>query len=536
MIKVNQLKLPIEHSESALEHKLLKTLHISGEQLISYTILKQSIDSRKKNELYYVYVVSVELQKEKAFLSYNKNPNIVPFTPIKYTFPAEGTLTLKDAPVIIGSGPAGLFCGYELALHGYKPVIIERGMDVEHRTVEVEKFWQTGVLNTKTNVQFGEGGAGTFSDGKLNTLVKDVAGRNREVLEIFVKMGAPEDILYINKPHIGTDILKNVVKNLRQEIVRLGGSVCFEEQLTALDIKNQQLTAIELNTKKRKSVQALVLAVGHSARDTFAMLHQAKLDMEAKAFAVGMRVEHPQEMINMQQYKGANSKMLPAASYKLTANTQGGRGVYSFCMCPGGYVVNASSEEDMLAVNGMSYHDRAGANANSAIIVSVTPEDYQAKGPLSGIVFQRELEHKAYMLGQGAIPQQLYGDFKDNKASSSYGDYESTTKGAHCFANLRTLFPKQINEAFIEGMEHFSRYIKNYNRSDAILSGVESRTSSPVRITRDENYESNIKGIYPCGEGAGYAGGIMSAAMDGLKVAETIAAKYHSMEGSNEVE
>lgn len=532
MIKVNQLKLSIEHSQEDFEHKLIKTLRIPKEQLISYRISKQSIDSRRKNELSFVYAVEVVLSNEESYLSRNKNPNIIAYQPKEYLFPKEGEAVLQEAPIVVGSGPAGLFAAYELALHGYKPLLLERGADVDKRTDAVEQFWENGQLDTKTNVQFGEGGAGTFSDGKLNTLVKDPLGRNREVLEIFVRMGAPEDILYINKPHIGTDILKNVVKNLRQEIIRLGGTVCFEHQLTGLTITDNRITGIEINGTTHRPAQTLVLAVGHSARDTFALLYEAKLAMEAKAFAVGMRVEHPQRMINNQQYNGQTNRLLPAASYKLTANLPNGRGVYSFCMCPGGYVVNASSEEGMLAVNGMSYHDRAGANANSAIIVSVTPEDYGSDGPLAGITFQRKLEQAAYRIGKGAIPQQLYGDFKVNRVSTAYGAFASTTKGAHCFANLRDIFPEAVSDAFIEGMESFSRYIKNYNRADAILSGVESRTSSPVRIVRDEYFESNIAGIYPCGEGAGYAGGIMSAAMDGLKVAEAIARKYHSMEGS----
>lgn len=529
MIRVNQLKLPIEHSEEMLRRQIIKTLRLKNEKdLIHYQIRKQSIDARKKNELSFVYTVDVEVKQGDTILHKNKNANIIKAKDIHYHFPAAGEKQLSHRPVIVGSGPAGMFCAYELAKHGYCPIILERGSSVEERTAEVERFWKDGILNPKTNVQFGEGGAGTFSDGKLNTLVKDVAGRNREVLEIFVKMGAPEEILYINKPHIGTDILKTVVKNIRLEIERMGGTYCFFSQLTDITLngKKDKVEAIRINSEKETATDVLVLAIGHSARDTFPMLQEAGLKMEAKAFAVGFRVEHPQTMIDACQYNGHKNALLPAASYKLTANLENHRGVYSFCMCPGGYVVNASSEEGMLAVNGMSYHARAGQNANSAIIVSVRPDDFEGDGPLAGIAFQRKLEKNAYRIGNGAIPQQLYGDFKENRISTGYGDFESTTKGAHIFANLREIFPKELATSFQAGMEFFPKYIPDYNREDAILSGVESRTSSPVRITRNESFESNIAGIYPCGEGAGYAGGIMSAAMDGLKVAEAIAGKY----------
>lgn len=536
MIRVNQLKLPIEHTQEELEHKLLKTLHLPKERLLSYRICKKSIDARKKQEIAFVYAIDVQIQKEEAFLNRNKNKNIMKSKEKPYHFPKPGSHKLTYRPVVVGSGPAGLFCAYELALHGYCPIVVERGMDVDRRTQVVKRFWAGESLNKDTNVQFGEGGAGTFSDGKLNTLVHDVEGRNRAVLELMVQMGAKEDILYWNKPHIGTDILKEVVKNIRTETQRLGGTYYFEHQLTDITIENGKIVSVTLNQKEVIPTDVLVLAIGHSARDTFALLQECGVAMEAKSFAVGMRVEHPQAMIDECQYKGNKNSLLPAASYKLTANLANGRGVYSFCMCPGGYVVNASSEQQMLAVNGMSYHARDGRNANSAIIVSVTPQDFGADGPLAGVTFQRELERKAFAAGNGKIPQQLYGDFKENRVSNGYGDYASATKGDTTFANLREIFPKDVAESFIAGMEMFPRYIENYNRYDAILSGVESRTSSPVRIPRDENFESNMAGIYPCGEGAGYAGGIMSAAMDGMKIAEAIARKYQTMEGSKDVE
>lgn len=530
MIRIHQIKLPMEHREEDLRSKVCRMLHISPQELLELHIRKKSIDARRRGELSVVYTVDVKVSHESRLLKKNRSPQIALAQDVRYHFPSPGEHILNTPPVVIGSGPAGMFCAYELALHGYHPIVLERGMDVERRSQAVADFWSGGTLDANTNVQFGEGGAGTFSDGKLNTLVKDTAGRNREVLEILVRLGAPEEILWQNKPHIGTDILKKVVANMRAEITRLGGSYRFSHQVTGLLVENNALQGLvvkTMNATQTIPAEAAVLAIGHSARDTFQMLRKQGIAMEAKSFAVGMRVEHPQSMINACQYQGHSHPALPAASYKLTANLPQGRGVYSFCMCPGGYVVNASSQEGMLAVNGMSYHARDGLNANSAIIVSVTPEDFPGEGPLCGVAFQQELERRAYALGNGSIPQQLYGDYKSDRSSVSYGEFESQTKGACAFANLRELFPASVNEAFIAGMESFPKYIPGYNREDAILSGVESRTSSPVRIHRDENFTSNVAGLYPCGEGAGYAGGIMSAAMDGMKVAEAVAGRYH---------
>lgn len=526
MIRIQQVKVPLKHTQADVVKRACKILRVREEEVLSFKIIRQSIDARKKTELSYVYTIDLQLEQEERLLKKNHLTNVSKAKDVPYLFPSCGQEQLKERPVIIGSGPAGLFCAYALAEHGYQPIVIERGCDVEKRTNDVEAFWKGGSLRKNSNVQFGEGGAGTFSDGKLNTLVKDPAGRNQKVLELFVEAGAPEEILYVNKPHIGTDILKTVVKNLREEIIRMGGSFTFETQLTALTICDDRICEIELNGQEKRPVNVLVLSIGHSARDTFEMLSKTPLIMEAKSFAVGMRVEHPQDMINRQQYHEADMKYLAAASYKVTANLKNGRGVYSFCMCPGGYVVNASSEEGHLAVNGMSYHDRDGNNANSAIIVSVTPKDFPIEGPLGGIAFQRDLEERAYQVANGKIPQQLFSDFENDQQTVSYGAFESTTKGASEFANLRQIFPKEITESFIQGMHCFAKYIPDYDRKDSILSGVESRTSSPVRITRNEAFMSNIEGIYPCGEGAGYAGGIMSAAMDGLKVAEAIAARY----------
>lgn len=554
MIRIQQIKVPIKHNRADIEAKIRKILKLKPGQELKFEIYKQSIDARRKNEVSYVYTVDVEIcadrVQEEQFLqkllhketdkkndkcrrkSVNNN-NIMLTEKNPYLFPQAGTEKLKNRPVIVGSGPAGLFCAYLLASCGYQPIIIERGKKAAQRQSDVGQFWQDGVLNGSSNVQFGEGGAGTFSDGKLNTLVKDPVSRNRFVLETFVKCGADSSILYVNKPHIGTDVLVQVITNLRKEIVRLGGTFYFETCFTDFERKDKKLCSITVVTQGRKkkiAADLLVLAIGHSARDTFEMLNRRDVLMEAKAFAVGFRVEHPQEMINLHQYQGADMRYLPTASYKVTADRiHGQRGVYSFCMCPGGYVVNASSEEGHLAVNGMSYQKRDGKNANSAIIVSVTPDDFPGSGknPLGGIEFQREMEAAAYALGDGKIPQQLYGDYQAGRISTGYGDFASQTKGKCAFADLNILLPESMKQAFISGMERFAGYIPGFNRYDAILSGIESRTSSPVRILRGETGESiGTDGIYPCGEGAGYAGGIMSAAMDGMKTSEAMIKRF----------
>lgn len=531
MIQIQQLKLPVSHTEEELKQKIAKTLRLSFSEIQGYDIKKQSIDARKKQEVSYVYTVAVQVKNEEKLLKKAKSNNISIVKETEYIFPESGTEALHHRPVIIGSGPAGLFCGYLLAQHGYRPVIVERGRCVEERQKDVEKFWQTNMLDVRSNVQFGEGGAGTFSDGKLNTLVKDVKGRNKKVLDIFVSHGAPKQISYVNKPHIGTDILRNVIADMRRQIEEWGGTYLFETCVTDMEISGNTIKSLTYRKEKDGTIQQIdadvvVLAIGHSARDTFEMLMQRKVPMEAKSFAVGFRVEHPQNMISENQYGKEAATKLPAASYKLTANLENGRGVYSFCMCPGGYVVNASSEEGRLAVNGMSYSGRDGKNANSAIIVTVTPEDFGGDGPLRGVAFQRRLEEKAYELGNGSVPQQLFGDFEEGKVSDGYGEFSTELKGKHEFGALHTLFSKEITDSFIQGMHSFAKRIPDFDRKDAILSGVESRTSSPVKIPRDENFESSIRGLYPCGEGAGYAGGIMSAAMDGMKIAEEIVRRY----------
>ncbi|MEY8265789.1 FAD-dependent protein [Lachnospiraceae bacterium 64-25] len=543
MLRINQLKLPVDHTEEELIRRVKKLLRC--EETPQITIVRRSIDARKKPELYFNYILNVKIKNQAAVYRRCDQKQVMVWEDIPYRFPVvsyKGT----TRPVIIGTGPAGLFCGYMLAKAGFKPILLERGAPVEQRTKEVEDFWEKGKLNPESNVQFGEGGAGTFSDGKLNTLVKDKYGRNREVLSLFVEAGAPREILYDHKPHIGTDILTRIVVNMRKAILEMGGEVCFHAKVTDLLIESGRIKGVTINGHKKLDADYVVLALGHSARDTFEMLYEKEIKMEAKPFAVGMRVEHPQELINISQYGRKEEKKLGNAPYKVTAKAKDGRGVYSFCMCPGGYVVNASSESFRLAVNGMSYSGRDGSNANSAVIVSVTPEDYGTDHPLAGIAFQRKLEEKAFEIGKGKIPVERYGtfrraakgeDFCGEQAETGISDipesFAPCIKGAWDFAPVHEVFPSPILQALAEGMEQFGRMIKGFDDAHIFVAGVESRTSSPVRILRDDELQSSLKGLYPCGEGAGYAGGITSAAMDGIYVAEKVAAHIIENEKKN---
>ena len=434
---------------------------------------------------------------------------------------------LNSRPVIVGSGPAGLFCAYMLSSYGYKPLVIERGESIDDRIKSVEEFWNNNKLNINSNIQFGEGGAGTFSDGKLNTMVKDKRFIQKKVFEIFIENGAPEEIMYDYKPHIGTDILRKVVKNIREKIIKMGGEFRFNTCLTNIYYKENKITSIEINNSEIIETDVLVLAIGHSARDTFNMLYDSNIEMESKPFAVGIRIQHNQSDINMSQLGKEHIDSIGAVSYKLTYKSTDNRGVYTFCMCPGGYVVNASSEENHLAINGMSNYKRDTKNANSAIIVTVSKEDF-GQHPLDGIEFQRKLEKKAYEIGKGLIPTQKYIDYKNNVISEKFGSIEPIFKGNYTLANINNIFPEFINKSLKEAIEYFGTKIEGYNTNDAIISAVESRTSSPVKIIRGDNFESNVLGIYPCGEGAGYAGGITSAAIDGIKVFEKISNKFTS--------
>lgn len=548
MIRINQIKLKPEQGmgglePEVLENKIRKLLRMKTGEPFRYEIVKRSIDARKKPDIFYSYTVDVSGLNERDVLKRVKGNQISAVSLVEYHFPDSGRKDMEHRPVIVGAGPAGLFCGYMLARYGYRPILLERGMDVDQRRRVVQEFWKTGHLDKECNVQFGEGGAGTFSDGKLNTLVKDKEGRNREVLSIFVEAGAPESILYEGKPHMGTDILADMVKNMRKSIINNGGEVHFGTKMVDVCIENGSIKGVvtekrgqgedgfEKGIKEKIETDTVILAIGHSARDTFEALYQKNVPMEAKSFAVGLRVEHPQPLINDSQYGIKEPEFLPPASYKLTAQTKEGRGVYSFCMCPGGYVVNASSEEGRLAVNGMSYSKRDGENANSAVIVSVSPKDYGSSHPLGGIEFQRKLEEKAYQVGRGKVPVEYYGDFKNAvlgnmEADEISGRYTPEIKGQWNYGQVHSIMPEALNRAFVEGMEDFNRKIPGFAAADVILSGIESRTSSPVRIHRNEKGQSGIAGLYPCGEGAGYAGGIMSAAMDGIRMAEQIAREY----------
>ena len=531
MIRISQLKLPITHTKAQLEKKIAKALKNPGNSF-TYEIRKQSLDCRHKNDKIFVYTIDVTIRDEQKLARKVNNNNIMLIKEKPYEFPSPGEIPLLHSPVIVGSGPAGLFCGWYLAKAGYCPIILERGEEAEKRQKTVENFWKNGVLDPESNVQFGEGGAGTFSDGKLNTLVKDPYGRNHEVLKRFVAAGAPEEIIYQQKPHLGTDVLVGIVEKMRHEIEEMGGKFCFRSKVTDLIFENNTLKEIEINNDKRIPAQVCVLAPGHSARDTFEMLQKRGVYMEPKSFAVGLRIEHPQEMINMDLYGEPENELLGAASYKVTHKCANGRGVYSFCMCPGGYVVNASSEPGRLAVNGMSYQARDSRNANSAMIVTVTPEDFPDKGVLGGVEFQRDLEKKAWELGEGKIPVQLFGDFCKNQASEALGEVTPCMKGEYILTNVRSVLPKAVGDSIEEGVRAFGKRISGFDREDALLSGIESRTSSPVRIVRDQELTANMAGIYPCGEGAGYAGGITSAAMDGIKVAETVCRKYAAIKNN----
>jgi len=529
VLRINQLKLPVAHSDNDLKKKVKKILRT--DKIKEIEIVRRSVDARKKPELYFNYIVDVKVTDEKNVWKRCDKKQVSLQTKQVYHFPVSNYRG-EIRPVIIGTGPAGLFCGYMLAKAGFRPILLERGKCIEERTEDVDNFWKTGKLSMESNVQFGEGGAGTFSDGKLNTLVKDKYGRNREVLSIFVKEGADEDILYDYKPHIGTDVLRDVIINMRKRILSMGGEIHFSAKVTGLETENHRIKAVVINDTKRIFSDYVVLAPGHSARDTFHMLYDMNVKMEAKPFAVGFRVEHPQKWINLSQYGTDKMEALGSAPYKVTANAKDGRGVYSFCMCPGGFVVNASSEEGRLAVNGMSYHARDGMNANSAIIITVTPKDYGDEHPLAGMAFQRKIEENAYKVGGGSVPIERYGDFKKNigykdieKKEVPYADEDITpsVKGKWAFSPVHEILPHALNVAFVEGMEQFGTMIRGFAHDLVLVEGVESRTSSPIKILRDENMESAIKGLYPCGEGAGYAGGITSAAMDGIKVAEAIA-------------
>jgi len=521
MIRISQLKLDISDPKEKLQALIAKKLKIKETDILNYHIFKESIDARQ-GTITLVYTVDATLRNETSILR-KKIPNVGITPDLNYKMPPKLDRAATKRPVVIGFGPAGMFAALLLAQCGYNPIVLERGEPVDKRAHTVEKFWQHGILNPESNVQFGEGGAGTFSDGKLTTRTKDL--RSRKILEELVNAGAPEEILYMAHPHIGTDLLRNIIANIREKIIALGGEIHFNTKVCDFTITDGQISEVVTTKNQVIKTNQVILAIGHSARDTFELLLAHKIDIVAKPFAVGMRIEHPQVLVDKAQYKDfAGHPTLGAAEYRLTHQASNGRGVYTFCMCPGGSVVPASSEPNMVVTNGMSEHARAGTNANSAILVQVQCDDFGSNHPLAGIHFQRELESKAFIMGGSnyKAPAQRVADFLANRSVSSVGTVDPTYFIGVEMVNLHDLFPKSLCDALTEGISAFDKKLSGFAMDDAILTAVESRSSSPVRITRHvETLQStSVKGLYPAGEGAGFAGGIVSSAIDGLKCAE----------------
>lgn len=515
-MRISNIKIFEDISNEELLDRVCKKNKIDKTNIVTWNIFKKSIDARDKNNVHYNYTIDIFFEgdeiKSENLLIENK-PN-----------------QFEKRPVVIGAGPAGLFAAYTLALNGAKPILIEQGKCVEDRQKDVENFITTGKLNTSSNVQFGEGGAGTFSDGKLTTGVNNPL--NKTVLETFVKFGAPEQILYVNKPHIGTDNLINVVRNMREEIKRLGAEVLFETKVVDFEFvdtydNTKKIGALLLSDGKRIETNNVILAIGHSARDTFETLYKNGVKMEPKSFSVGVRIEHKQDMINKSQHGDKTKLKLPPAEYKLVYHGENDRTCYTFCMCPGGTVMASSSEEGTIVTNGMSRFLRDGENANSAVLVNVTPNDFYINSPLDGMYFQKKLEEKAFELGgeNYFAPIQRVEDFLNGVKSEKIGQIKPTYMPGVTLSDLNTILPKFVSKTLKEGILYFDRKLKGFANPDAIMTGVETRSSSPVKIIRNDSLESSYEGLYPCGEGAGYAGGIMTAAMDGIKVAKEILKK-----------
>jgi uncharacterized FAD-dependent dehydrogenase len=535
MIRVTEIKLPLAsatdkgHTDNEIKAALIKKLAITPADLIEFSIFKRGVDARKANSILLVYSLDVSVNNEAKLLArFAKDPHVKLAPDTSYKFVASAPTTLQSRPIVVGFGPAGIFAALILAQSGFKPIVLERGKRVRERTKDTWDFWRKSKLNPESNVQFGEGGAGTFSDGKLYSQIKDPKHYGRKVLQEFVKAGAPPEILYVSHPHIGTFRLVGMVEEMRKTIESLGGEIRFESRVDDIEINNGEVQAAVLQTGERIATNHLVLAVGHSARDTFEMIHKKGVYIEAKPFSIGFRIEHPQSLIDHARH-GANAQhpILGAADYKLVHHASNGRSVYSFCMCPGGSVVAAASEKGRVVTNGMSQYSRNERNANAGIVVGITPEVDFPGHPLAGMELQRELEAKAFALGGNtyAAPGQLIGDFLANKPSTKFGEVTpSYTPSVH-LTNLDSALPEFAISAIREAIPAFAKQIKGFDLPDGILTGVETRTSSPIRIKRDdETLQSiNTKGLYPCGEGAGYAGGILSAGVDGIKVAEAVA-------------
>jgi hypothetical protein len=530
MLRVNGIRLSLNEEEGQIKSKLAQKLKVNENEIIRYNIFRQSVDARRNHMIYFVYTVDVELQNEQRILKRLKDGDVKFAPPRGYEYVKTGTEEPEGRPVVVGTGPAGLFAGLILAQMGYKPLLLERGADVDTRTKIVRAFWENGRLNEECNVQFGEGGAGTFSDGKLTTLIKDK--RCAKVLEELVRAGAPEKITYSHKPHVGTDILKRVVKNIRKRIEKLGGEVRFNTKVTGLVLANDRLKGLRINEGEVLHTGIVVLAIGHSARDTFTMLNDHGVHMSPKPFSIGVRIEHPQQLIDRAQYKKfAGHPKLGPAEYKMAYHSPTGRSAYTFCMCPGGTVVAAASDAGCVVTNGMSEYARDKENANSALLVGVRPDDYGSNHPLAGVEFQRRWERKAFELGgrNYGAPVQLVGDFLADRASKSLGPVKPSYTGSVTLAELKNCLPEYVIVTLREAIKEFDNKIKGFALPGAVLTGVETRSSSPVRIHRNEQGESNITGLYPAGEGAGYAGGIISSAVDGIRMAEHIAARYRPL-------
>jgi len=533
MIRLTELRLPIDHTPEALELAIIKRLHLESKDLVNFSVFKRSYDARKNVALSLIYTVDISVKDEEKVLQKFSGDQHVRVSPdIRYHFVSNAAQAKPaDRPVVIGFGPCGIFAALVLAQMGFKPIVLERGKPVRERTQDTWGLWRKKILNPESNVQFGEGGAGTFSDGKLWTQVKDPKFYGRKVLNEFVKAGAPAEILYVAKPHIGTFRLVGVVEKMRQEIIELGGEIRFGQKVNGFEIAHDQIQAVKIEGQPDLPASHVVLALGHSARDTFQALHDAGVYMEAKPFSVGFRIEHPQSLIDKARLgPHAGNPLIGAADYKLVHHAKNGRSVYSFCMCPGGTVVAATSEPNRVVTNGMSQYSRNERNANAGIVVGITPDDYPG-GPMAGIEFQRALESKAYELGGSTYeaPGQLVGDFLVGKASTEFASVLPSYKPGVHLTDLASSLPDYCIEAIREAIPAFEKQIPGFSFKDAVLTGVETRTSSPLRITRGTNYQSmNIKGLYPAGEGAGYAGGIMSAGIDGIKVAEAVALDYQA--------